>query len=414
MRVVRDDPYALRMGRRVLGVVVTVFAVAMCVISSMFVFSTQGYVPDDDTFAPTWWSAIGFLAAIAAAVMVCWRHTWPVLVTGIALIPPLLFGYESLAALIALAALAAARRDRVLWAATAAVYAGTALAVARDAGRDPEITIFGMLIGTETTAGQVVGYLLLAAMMTGVALTTGIVRGVRGDLAHREAQARELRAEMTRRDERTRIAREMHDVLGHRLSLLSLQAGALEVSQEAGATRATEVARTLRTTARQSLEDLRQVIGVLRDGQGFAETDGEPRRAEHGQPGLTDLPELIANSRRSGLAANVTIVLDEAAGAPAPLGTAAYRIVQESLTNVLRHAPGGVADVSVRGGPGVGLAVEVVNPLAHTGSAEPSPGSGSGLTGIGERVRMLGGNVSAGPTDEGVFALRVWLPWERH
>ncbi|MGC7097051.1 sensor histidine kinase [Amycolatopsis lurida] len=399
------------MARRVLGVLITVLAVTASVISSIFVFASTGYLPDADTFVPNTWSTLSFLFAIGAAVMLCWRHQWPLVVTGIALVPSLLLGADALAALIALAALAASRRDLWLWAGAGSVYSATALALARDANRHEEVSIAGAIVGTRHSLGQIIGVLVLAAFMTAIALTVGIVRGVRGDLARREAQEHELRAEMTRRAERTRIAREMHDVLGHRLSLLSLQAGALEVSSDAE--NSTEVARTVRTTARQSLEDLRQVIGVLRDGQGFGEREAGPQAPERPQPTLADLPELIAGARQSGLAASATIMLDQAAAAPVQLGTTVYRIVQEALTNVLRHAPGVPADVTVRGEPGVGLSIEVVNPLPST-TPEPSPGSGTGLTGVSERVSLLGGNVSAGPTDERLFALRAWLPWEQH
>jgi signal transduction histidine kinase len=123
---------------------------------------------------------------------------------------------------------------------------------------------------------------------------------------------------------------------------------------------------------------------------------------------LSDLPRLVADTRRAGIGVNLTVLLYSPATAPAPLGMAVFRIVQESLTNVLRHAPGAGADVSVRGGPGVGVTLEIVNPLVP---AEPSPGSGTGLTGISERANLLGGNVSAGPTAHGVFAVRAWLPW---
>ncbi|WP_020667418.1 sensor histidine kinase [Amycolatopsis nigrescens] len=400
------------MGRRALGVVSTVIAVAVSVLSSFYVFGSDGYRPSDQTLHPTWLSGLSFLAAIGAAVMLCWRHRWPVLVAGIALVPSLLLTADSMAALIALAALAANRRDRVLWAGTAAVFAATALAVWRDANRDPSVTVAGRFVGAESTAGQIIGVLLMTAVLTAIPLTVGITRGVRADLGRRELKERELRAEVTRQDERSRIAREMHDVLGHRLSLLSLQAGALEVNQGSTA----EVAKTVRTTARQSLQDLRQVIGVLRDGRDFTgrEDDSAGPGSESGaraQPNMADLPELIASSRQAGLPANITVLIDQPGSAPPALGTAAYRIVQESLTNVLRHAPGSAAEVTVRGGPGVGVAIEVVNPLAAMAPSEPSPGSGTGLTGVSERVAMLGGNVSAGPIDGRVFALRAWLPW---
>ena len=109
----------------------------------------------------------------------------------------------------------------------------------------------------------------------------------------------------------------------------------------------------------------------------------------------------------------MTLLLDQVSAAPPQLGVAVYRIVQESLTNVLRHAPSAPADVTVRGGPGAGVTVEIVNPLL---AAPPNPGAGTGtgLTGISERATALGGNASTGPTAEGTFAVRAWLPWPQN
>ncbi|RZQ62210.1 two-component sensor histidine kinase [Amycolatopsis suaedae] len=387
-----------------LSVLTTVFAVAACVISSFYVFGAHYHVPGGDLVA-TWWTTLTFLASIGAAVMLCWRHRWPTVVLGIALVPSLLMVSDALAALIALAAFAAHRRDWQLVVASLAVYAATALAVLRDFGRHPDVTVFGRFFSTEPVAAKVIGTLVIASFLTAIPLAVGVWRGMRKDLTARETRERQLREEMARRQERTRIAREMHDVLGHRLTLLSLQAGALEVTNGGSA----DVARTVRTTARQSLDDLRQVIGVLRDGEGGAEQEDAPSVAP--QPSLTDIPELVAGARRSGLTVNLTVLLEETAGAPAPLGTAAYRILQEALTNVLRHAPGQPTEVSVRGGPGAGVTIEVVNPLPA--KASPSPGSGTGLAGLAERAAVVGGNVTAGPTDDGWFALRAVLPWER-
>ncbi|GLY64555.1 two-component sensor histidine kinase [Amycolatopsis taiwanensis] len=401
------DPYALRMARRVLGIVNTVFAVSASVLGSLYFFGADGYEPTTRTVHSNWWSILSLLAGIGAAVMLCWRHRWPTLVTAIAVVPSLVFVSDALAALISLAALAANRRDHVLWMGTAAVYAASTLTAWRDL-RGSE-SIAGTFVTAETTAGQVVGAFVVAAIVTAIPLLVGIIRGVRGDLRRQQAHERELRAEMTRQEERSRIAREMHDVLGHRLSLLSLHAGALEVSSGEEPSRV-EAARTVRTAARQSLEDLRQVIGVLRGG---GEGTEGPRNGAARQPALNDLPNLVADSRKAGLVVDLTMLLEGADAAPPQLGTAAYRIVQEALTNVFRHAPGSPAAVSVRGGKESGLAIEVVNPLPAGPPAEPSPGSGTGLTGIGERVALLGGSVSAGPTDGGVFTLRVWLPWPR-
>ena len=392
------------MRRSALGIVTTVAAVALSVLSSLFVWAADDYDLTTKTLHPTLLGTLSLFAAIGAAVMLCWRHRWPLLVTAIAVVPPLLMRAEALAALIALSALALHRRDRVLWGMGAVVFVATGFAIWRDASRPEGNTIAGQLMGTDTVVAKVIGVVVLTAVLVAIPLTIGILRGVRIDLARRERNERELRDEVTRQEERSRIAHEMHDVLGHRLSLLSLQAGALEVNSSP---KTGEVARTVRTTARQSLEDLRQVIGVLRDGREFATQ--EPPVPERPQPTLVDLPELVANTRRAGLPVNLTVLLDGAGAAPAPLSIAVYRIVQESLTNVLRHAPGTGADVTVRGGPGAGITLEVVNPLAAT--AEPSPGGGTGLTGIAERVGVLGGKVSFGPTEERMFAVRAWLPW---
>lgn len=362
---------------------------------------------------PGWLVAFGVALGIAASVTLVWRHERPELVTGLTLIPPVLAA-PSLSALIALAALAASRRERTLWFGTAGVFAVTVWTMWLDTRRSVPASLLQEMFGARPEGPRVdipiIAVVLFAALLAGIPLAVGLLRGARRELARGAHTEQNLRDEVARRDERTRIAREMHDVLGHRLSQLSLQAGALEAgSARSGDT--TEAARTVRTTSRAALDDLRQVIGVLREGQGFGAAEEPERAPVRPQPTLADLPELISSSRQSGIAVNATVLLDDASTAPAQLGTAAYRIVQESLTNVLRHAPGSAADVTVRGGPGSGLHVDVVNQLP-AGPAEPSPGSGAGLTGIAERVSALEGTLSTGPTEQGTFAVAAWLPWE--
>lgn len=388
------------MGLTAIRVLLNVLVITSSIVSSLIMVSL------DSAVTPTLGLAdLGFLAAIGAAVMLVWRHRWPVLVTGIALVPPLLLTSDSLAALIALAALTAAHTGWYRWGGAALVYVATAVAVWHDTRRPRENTVVGEILGNGTTPGTIIGVLVIAALLTAVPLTVGMVRRGREENTRLAIEQHELRAEMARREERARIAREMHDVLGHRLSLLSLQAGALEVTTDEDAPTA-EAARTVRTTAKQSLDDLRQVIGVLRENPAASES---APAAPPPQPTLTDVPELIADARRAGLLVNATIMLDQAVTAPPHLATGAYRIMQEALTNVLRHSPGSPADVTIRGGPGVGLAIQVVNPL-HP-QPPPSPGSGTGLTGVHERAKLLGGRMGAGPTEQQVFVLQVWLPW---
>ncbi|WP_410592961.1 sensor histidine kinase [Amycolatopsis sp. lyj-23] len=394
------------MGRSVLRVVCTVLAVAAGVLASTVNCVMESSLPDDPDALPSALGMLGWVVGVGAAVMLVWRHRRPLLVTGIALVPPLLLNGDSMAALIALAALTTRHVGWWRWSAAALVFAGTGLAVWRDAGRDAESSLAGAWMSTATSGAKLTGVVLTAVVYTAVPLVLGIVRHSLAETRRRVAEQEALRDRMARREEQARIAREMHDVLGHRLSLLSLQAGALEVTA-ATTPDAAQAAKTVRTTARQSLDDLRQVIGVLR-GAGFADrAPGGP--AEPPQPTLADIPDLVTGARQAGLAANVTILLDQASTAPAPLGTAAYRILQEALTNVLRHAPGAPAEVLVRGGPGAGLSLEVRNPLPP--HPVPSPGSGTGLTGVNERISLLGGQLSAGPADERTFALRAWLPW---
>lgn len=394
------------MGRSVLRVVCTVLAVAAGVLSSTVNVALDSSVPGVPDTVLSALGLLGWFAGIGASVMLVWRHRWPLLVTGIALVPPLLLTGDSMAALIALAALTTQYVGWWRWSAAALTFAATGLAVWHDASRYAEVSLAEAWMSTETTGAKLTGVVLTALLFTGIPLTVGIVRHSLAETRRRIAEQEALRDQMARREEQARIAREMHDVLGHRLSLLSLQAGALEVTT-ATTPDAAEAAKTVRTTARQSLDDLRQVIGVLR-GAGFADrASGGP--TEPPQPTLADIPDLVTGARQAGLPVNVTILLDQAGSAPAPLGTAAYRILQEALTNVLRHAPGAPADVSVRGGPGAGLVLEVVNPLPP--HPVPSPGSGTGLTGVTERISLLGGTLIAGPDGERAFALRAWLPW---
>lgn len=394
------------MGRSVLRVVCTVLAVAAGVLTSTVTCVLQSSLPDDPDALPTALGMLGWLAGVGAAVMLVWRHRWPLLVTGIALVPPLLLAGDSMAALIALAALTTRYVGWWRWGAATLVFAATGLAVWRDASRDAESSLAEVWMSTGTTAAKLTGVVLTAVVYTAVPLALGVVRHSVTETRRRTAEQAALRDQVARREEQARIAREMHDVLGHRLSLLSLQAGALEVTA-ATTPDAAAAAKTVRTTARQSLDDLRQVIGVLRS-TGFADrAPGGP--AEPPQPTLADIPGLVTGARQAGLTVNVTILLDQTSAAPAPLGTAAYRILQEALTNVLRHAPGAPAEVLVRGGPGAGLSLEVVNALPP--HPVPSPGSGTGLTGVNERISLLGGTLTAGPADERTFALRAWLPW---
>ncbi|MGC7093329.1 sensor histidine kinase [Amycolatopsis lurida] len=202
--------------------------------------------------------------------------------------------------------------------------------------------------------------------------------------------------ERAARAAREEVAREMHDVLGHRLSLLSVHAGALEFRPDAPADEIALAARVIRESSHQALQDLREVIGVLR-----APVDGS---AERPQPAVGDLSALVDESRHAGM--RVEFRREITGEPPDTVGRTVYRIVQESLTNARKHAPGAVVEIEVDGAPGDGLRVEVRNE-----AADRPVGTGQGLIGLTERAVLAGGRLSHGPDTAGTWRVSAWLPW---
>jgi signal transduction histidine kinase len=195
----------------------------------------------------------------------------------------------------------------------------------------------------------------------------------------------------------------MHDVLAHRVSLLSLQAGALEFRPDAPPERLAAAAGGVRANAQAVLEELREVIGVLRE-------DVDEGVAAPPQPDLDRLEALLEESRAAGMRVHARLALPAGTRPPTLVGRTAYRVVQEGLTNARKHAAGAGVEVEVAGGPGHGVAVSVVSRPA----VRPAPtadGSGLGLVGLRERVALAGGELSHGREESGDFALRAALPW---
>lgn len=232
--------------------------------------------------------------------------------------------------------------------------------------------------------------------------------------AERERQDHARRLVEARRGERERIAREMHDVLAHRISLLSVHAGALAyrtAQAGAGAARGltaeelAEAAQVIRDNAHLALTELGEVLSVLRGG------DPEPA-GRTPPPLLSDLPRLAEEAVAAGQRVSLDLAdLPEPAPRPQEQRTV-YRVVQEGLTNARKHAPGAPVAVRVAGDPGTGLEVTVTNPLPDGVVGPPVPGAGTGLTGLSERVALDGGTLDHGPAG-GVFRLRARLPWPR-
>ena len=232
------------------------------------------------------------------------------------------------------------------------------------------------------------------------------------DRAERAEADQARRVAEARAAERARIAREMHDVLAHRLSLLATYAGALAYRPDAPPDQVARAAEVVRAGVHQALDELREVIGVLRD-------DSLPDLAAASRPlpGIAGLPELIGESRAAGMRIEMGGQAWSAPGLPDVAGRTAYRVVQEGLTNARKHAHGQPVTVTLGGGQGAGLDVSVVNPagpvLAGTASAGPAfpvPGSGTGLIGLTERLELAGGRLEWANSD-GEFMLRAWLPW---
>jgi signal transduction histidine kinase len=335
---------------------------------------------------------LDLVLGVAALISLWWRRSRPgavgvltaaaSIVSGLAAGPALLAGFN--------VALRGTRRE---------ILAVVAVTVAA-------IVLFPLVYppGDSFLLNLLVGFLLMAVVFGWglfVRVRRQLMLSLRDRATRLEAEQR-LHMEQARDAERRRIAREMHDVLAHRVSLLSLHAGALEFRRDASAEEVTEAAGVIRATAHAALDDLRQVIGVLRE-------DADGPEPEPPQPTLADVPELVEESRAAGMRVRCRIDLPDPAAVPVALGRTAYRIVQEGLTNARKHAPSAAVDVTIDGGEQ--LVVEVVSRRPVGVAAAPLPGAGSGLIGLGERVALAGGELQHGPDAAGDFVLRATLPW---
>ncbi|WP_122816762.1 sensor histidine kinase [Nocardioides pantholopis] len=247
----------------------------------------------------------------------------------------------------------------------------------------------------------------LNAIVLAACIGWGMYLGSRRELvwtlrrrAERAEAEQQLLAERARDNERSRIAREMHDVLAHRISQISLHAGALSFRDDLTATQMRESAAVIREKAHEALVDLRGVLGVLRDGAGEALVAPQPTYA--------DLPALVAEARSSGVQVEYDDQVAATEPVPDAVGRTIYRIVQEGLTNVRKHAPGARLSIRVCGSPADGIEVRLRNPLGF-GTTE-LPGSGLGLVGLAERAELRGGRLEH-RRDGADFLLRGWLPW---
>ncbi|WP_373921909.1 sensor histidine kinase [Streptomyces sp. T12] len=209
------------------------------------------------------------------------------------------------------------------------------------------------------------------------------------------------RSRRTLLEERTNIARELHDVVAHHMSVVAIQAEAAPYRVENPPPELERAFATIRENAVAALTELRRVLGVVR-AEDYEAPDAP-------QPTLADLDALLANVRDTGLNVQKTVT-GAVRALPQGVELSAYRIVQEALSNSLRHAPGASAGVEIGYVLG-GLGLRIVNgPPPAPALVKPSPGAGHGITGMRERVTMLNGEMTAGPTDEGGYEVTVFLP----
>jgi signal transduction histidine kinase len=221
-------------------------------------------------------------------------------------------------------------------------------------------------------------------------------RRAEAEQGRRVAEARML--------ERRKIAREMHDVLAHRLSLLATFAGAMQYRPDSSPEQLSRAAGVVRDGVHQALDELREVISLLRDDD---PPDGDGIRP---QPVLADVPRLVEESRDAGTEVLLREAVDEPAEAPPSVARTAYRVIQEGLTNARKHAAGQPVQVALRGGPGTGLEIDVRNALTPQSTAPPERSGGAGLVGLTERVHLAGGRLDH-QAAAGEFRLHASIPW---
>jgi signal transduction histidine kinase len=328
-------------------------------------------------------------AALCAALLLCRRMpVTAAVVTGAGF----LLESQLWPVFVALYAITVWRSRAVAVALTGAVFVPAAFGPFRDLVNMPQVMLFPCAV---------------LAVPLAVGLAARSQRDLTGSLArqleHLEA-ANRLRDEQVRMAERARIAREMHDVLAHRLSLLVLHTGVLQRRGDAAPEAMPDPVRErldlLRTTSAHALDDLRDLLGALRDHEGPVPLT----------PTADDLPALVAESEKAGT--RVRARTDDLAGLPAAVRLAAHRIVQEALTNARKHAPGAPVDLTVSV-TRTHVAIRAENDCPVPPPSDRPP-RGYGLVGIAERVAALHGDLTTGHTPGGSFLLTAELPVPVH
>jgi signal transduction histidine kinase len=370
-------------------------ALAMLLAACLGALFLSPQLHDPTTPLSAGYVAVDVTAGVLASGSLWWRRRWPIAVAVGCLLLGVVSSSATPAGLLALSSLAVHRPTRPT-VVVAALWVPSLLAYAAYSPTTGPVAVV-LFVVPLTLAASGWGMFIRARRLLLLSLRERALRA--------EAD-QELQQEQARVAERTRIAREMHDVLAHRISLLALHAGGLEVRPDLPPEQVQATAALLRTTARQALEELRSVIGVLREDAGHAAAPTAP------QPTLRDITRLVEETEAAGTEIDFEMNVDRPDEVPPALGRDAYRIVQEALTNVGKHAHGSPARVRVTGAREQGLHISVRNQQPRAaGSALALPGSGAGLLGLQERVALAGGTLLHGPDDSGDFVVEAELTW---
>ena len=472
--------------RRALHVTLTILRslglFALCLLASMcalgYHFGHEQALKTSNPFL----DVAGFLVGLALLVVVFLRRRWPVAITVASALAGIGVYLDTTVGLIAFTTVvrrSRSLRDPVPWATGALLAVGTLTALFRDASQGSTgNSIIGAFNSSSpephaVTHVSVLQVLFLAVVAMSLPVAVGLWLRARDgekkarrraqEAADASAQAERTAQEQTRTStrladtvslqaERERVAREVHDGLGHRLSLLALHAAALEqgvletsessnapegsqASDSAGAVGEDDpraAAQRVRQEAQGAMRDLRSLLAVLR----------EPVGAVEPAPRLEDLREVVDGVLAARQPLSSSIYLDRAAQADEVLSRAVYRIVQESLTNARKHSPGTSVQLRVEGGPDTGIDITCSNrisrtePEAHNAEAPEAeageapqaagadrgaasgpgvvvgdPQGGSGLRGMAQRAAICGGTFHAGPDGQGRFVVSAHLPW---
>lgn len=345
---------------------------------------------------PLWSLPVDIAAGVLSLALLHWRRRFPVTIALVITLGSAVFFSLSGPSMLALVSVATRRRWREV------IPVGLSMIVVG--------MVVSVLGGISDTAPTILLDLALNTAFTALAIAWGMYVGSRRELmrtlvdrAETAESEQAARVAQARTAERARIAREMHDVLAHRISMVSLHAGALAFRDDLSPEEVRRSAEIIQGSSHEALVELRQVLGVLRD-------ESADDAAERPQPTARDVPALLAEARASGMhvSSRIDVELDEV---PDAVGRAAYRVIQESLTNASKHAPDTTVRVTISSAEEGELTVMVANPLRIGTIRTDTPGAGLGLIGLTERVRLVGGTLRHTITDREHFEVVARLPW---